>query len=140
MTAISKVFGLGFVPLNLDLALLVLRIGMGFSLFLRHGWEKVSGFSAMAAHFPDPLHLGPVPSLAFALVSDAICSILIIFGLATRLAAAVCAVNLLVAFSLVHHFTLLGQRTGEVAYLYLCGMILLILVGPGKFSLDRKFE
>jgi putative oxidoreductase len=140
MNALSRVLQLSFLPRSTDFGLLALRAGLGLSLFIRHGWEKISDFSGMAARFPDPLHLGPVPSLAFALFSDAICSVLIILGLATRPAALISAVNLVVAFSLVHHFTLFGQRNGEVAYIYLCGMIALVLAGPGKYSLDHRSE
>jgi putative oxidoreductase len=138
MNAIRKIAQLSFLPRSTDIGLLALRIGLGLSLFIRHGWEKISDFSGMAARFPDPLRLGPVPSLSFALLSDAICSILIILGIATRPAALISAVNLLVAFSLVHHFALFGQRNGEVAYIYLCGMVALVFAGPGKYSLDSR--
>jgi uncharacterized membrane protein YphA (DoxX/SURF4 family) len=49
---------LGLVPQSPDLALLVLRVLIGTSLFLRHGMEKLSGNSEMIKHFPDPLHVG----------------------------------------------------------------------------------
>jgi DoxX len=60
-----------------------LRVWTGFILFTKHGLEKLMHFSQMAQHFPDPLHIGSHPSLAFALLSDAICSILVMLGFAT---------------------------------------------------------
>ncbi len=134
MNTITKLY---FAPPKIDLALLLLRVCAGFSLFLKHGLEKLTGFSQMAAHFPDPLHIGPVPSLAVALISDAICSVLIILGLGTRLAAAFIAINLLVAFSLVHNFAFFGQRNGELAWVYLAISVTLVITGAGKFSLDQ---
>lgn len=125
-----------FAPPQLNAGLLILRVMAGFSLFLRHGLEKATGFSQMAAHFPDPLHIGPVPSLAFALVSDAICSILVILGLGTRIAAAWIAFNLIIALTFVHHFAFFGPRNGEVPWIYLAIALLLMLTGAGKFSLD----
>jgi putative oxidoreductase len=102
------------VPRSVDLALLVLRVWIGFSLFLRHGWEKIATFSQMAAHFPDPLGIGSTPSLVFALLSDAICSILVILRVAT----------------------LLGQRSGETPYLCAGACLALFLAGAGRYSID----
>ena len=133
----NRILELSFVPINHDLALLVLRVTMGVSLFLKHGLEKITNFSQMASHFPDPVHIGPVPSLVFAALSDAICSLLIIFGLGTRLAALVVVVNLMVAFSLVHRFALFGPHNGELALVYLGGCLTLLIGGGGRFSIDR---
>lgn len=110
---------------------------MGVGLFVKHGLEKITNFSQMAAHFPDPIHIGPVPSLAFALLSDAVCSLLIILGLGTRLAALVVVINLAVAYSLVHRFALFGPHNGELAFVYLGGFLTLLLAGGGRFSLER---
>jgi putative oxidoreductase len=128
---------LGFVPRSADFALLLLRLMVGFSLFWCHGWEKISNFSAMSAHFPDPLHFGPVPSLALALLSDGICSILIFFGAAARWAALVIAVNTGVAFILVHHHRFHGPGNGEFPWLYMAAALTILIAGPGRFSIDR---
>jgi putative oxidoreductase len=133
----NKLRNLSFVPVAPDLALLALRITMGFGLFLKHGLEKMMHFSQMAGHFPDPVHIGPVPSLAFALLSDTICSLLTIVGLGTRLAALVVVINLAVAFSLVHRFSFFGLHNGELAFVYMGGYLALLLAGAGRFSLDR---
>jgi putative oxidoreductase len=107
-------------------------------LLLKHGLEKVFTFSAMAAHFPDPLHIGPVPSLLFAMLSDAICTVLLILGLATRWAALVCLINLGVAWAFVHHFQFFGRGAdhGEVMVVYMAIMLTLLLAGAGKYSMD----
>jgi putative oxidoreductase len=126
-------------PASFDWGLLVLRIWLGTSLFLKHGWEKPTNFAQMAQHFPNPLHIGPVPSLLFALVSDAICSILVLSGLGTRWAALWIIVNISVAFSFVHHFQFFGRGApGETLVLYIGGFLALAIMGPGRFSLDRK--
>lgn len=132
-----KLSELYFTPPQIDIALLILRVMAGFSLFLRHGLEKLTGFSQMTAHFPDPLHIGPVPSLVFALLSDAVCSILLILGLGTRFAAAFIGINLVAAFSLVHHFAFFGPHSGELAWVYLAIALSLAFTGAGKFSLDE---
>lgn len=127
---------------NPDTGLLVLRLVGVMPLFLKHGIEKVFTFSAMAAHFPDPLHIGAVPSLIFAMLSDSICSVLIVAGLATRWAALICLINISVAWTLVHHFQFFGRGAdhGETMVLYIAIMLTLLLTGAGKYSLDGLWE
>jgi putative oxidoreductase len=125
-------------PPRTDFGLLILRVVAFAPLFLRHGTEKLFGFQHMAHHFPNPLHIGATPSLTFALISDAICSVLLIFGLATRWAALITFVNIFVAWAFVHHFALLGPQGdhGEVIVLYLAAAATLFFAGAGRFSLD----
>ncbi len=128
---------LGFLPHAHNLALLMLRVFVGTSLFLRHGLEKITGFSEMVRHFPDPFGFGAQWSLAFALISDAVCSVLLIIGLGTRWAAGIIAVNTAVAFIFVHHMHLSGEHNGELEWLYLAAALALFLSGAGKFSVDH---
>ena len=93
----------------------------------------------MAQHFPDPVHIGPMPSLVVTVVGTFLCSMLVILGLATRWAALFSFMNLFVAWSLVHHFAFFAgpeQDRGEVIVLFLGVMLTLILTGPGCYSLD----
>ena len=129
---------LSFVPRSGDFALLLLRLMIGFSLFWAHGWEKITHFPQMAGHFPDPIHIGPVPSLIFALLSDGISSLLIFFGIAARWAALIIAVNTGVAFVFVHHHRFHGPGNGELPWMYLAGALTILIAGPGRFSFDRQ--
>jgi putative oxidoreductase len=99
--------------------------------------EKITGFSRMVQHFPDPLHIGAQWSLGYALFSDAVCSLLLIVGLGTRWAALVVAVNTAVAFTFVHRLHLSGEHNGELVWMYLASALALFLTGAGKFSVDR---
>lgn len=137
---LKKIIQLKSLPPNSDSGLLILRLTTITPLFLKHGIEKIFTFSQMAAHFPDPLHIGPVPSLVFAMVSDSICTLLMILGLATRWAAAIVFVNVIVAWALVHHFEFFGHAAdhGELIVLYLGVTLTLFLSGPGRYSLDAR--
>jgi len=130
------------IPTNSNTGLLALRLAGVVPLLLKHGWEKLFTFSAMAAHFPDPLHIGVVPSLVFAMLSDSICSVLIILGLATRWAALIAFVNIAVAWAFVHHFAFFGRGAdhGELIVLYLAILLTLFLSGAGKYSVDALLE
>ena len=130
---------LRFVPRSTDAGLLVLRLLVGASLFLKHGWEKLTNFTAMAARFGDPIHIGPMPSFLFALLSDAICSVLVMLGLGTRWAAMIVVINVSVAWSMVHQFIFFQRPAGdhgEVCVLYISVFLALFISGAGRYSLD----
>lgn len=121
-----------------DIGLLFLRVVAGGTLLLKHGLEKPENFSAMAQHFPNPLHIGPVPSLVFALIADFICSMLVIVGLGTRWASAVAFINIFVAWAFVHHFLFFGKGSdhGELIVLFLAAFGCLFFTGAGRYSVD----
>ena len=121
-----------------DFGLLALRVLFGGMLLLRHGLEKMMNFSRMAAHFPDPLHVGSKVSLLLVVLAEVVGSLLVILGLFTRVAALILVIELAVAFSLVHHFRLAGQGNGEMALVYLCAFLVLMLTGPGRWSIDAN--
>jgi putative oxidoreductase len=115
---------------------------VGTTLCLKHGWEKAFDFHTMATNttlpFPNLFHLGTVPTLVIALISDFVCSILIVLGLGTRFAAVIAFANIGVAWAMVHHFSFFGPRAdhGEIIVLFLGAMISILLTGPGRYSLD----
>ena len=129
-------------PYKVDWGLLALRLIAAIPLFLKHGTEKLFRFHHMLGFFPNPLHIGVVPSLLFATLSDGICTLLIIAGFATRWAALVCFINIFVALVFVHHFVIFGPQGdhGELMLLYLAVMVMLILAGVGRYSVDRLMD
>ncbi len=135
---LKRFIRLDFIPSSNDLGLLVLRLMVPIPLFLKHGTEKLFRFHAMAAHFPDPLHIGAVTSLTIAMIADGICMPLLVIGLAARWAALWSFFNLLVAWVFVHHFLLFGPGSdhGELIVAYMAAMLILFLAGPGKYSID----
>jgi putative oxidoreductase len=139
---VSKFLSVKSHGLTTDLGLLALRVGAFVSLFIKHGIEKItpSSFSEMAPNFPDPAHIGHIPSLLVATGSDAVCSILLVLGLCTRFAGSYVFVVLSTAWIFTHHFMFLGKglepKHGELIVLYITQSLTLALLGPGKFSLD----
>jgi putative oxidoreductase len=135
----KALFATDTASVSTSYGLLVLRLA-GLSLFLKHGWEKLSGYSTMVQHFPDPIHVGAHAGLAFALLSDGICSVLVLIGFATRPAAVVILINLLVAFSFVHHAAYFSNPHVELVVLLLLIFATLLFTGPGRFSVDARLE
>jgi putative oxidoreductase len=135
---LQRILKLDFIPSSKDAGLLVLRVALCTSLFLKHGSEKIFNFSQMATHFPDPLHIGASTGLVFAMIGDSICSLLIVVGFATRWASLIAFTNIFIAWALVHHFLFFGHDAdhGEIIVLYLAGLLNLFVAGAGKYSVD----
>lgn len=135
---ILKLLQLDFLPRSTDAGLLVLRLWLGLSLLLLHGWAKLSNFSQLSGKFPDPLGIGSGASLTLAVFGEVVCSLLLVLGLFTRFAAVNLAITMSVAFFLVHKAALSGPSSGELAFIYLAGFVTLLVAGAGRFSLDAK--
>jgi putative oxidoreductase len=138
MKSILRFFQFGFLPRSTDLALLVLRLWLGLTMLVNHGWGKAMGFSSMADKFSDPLGVGPTASLTMAVFAEVVCAGLVALGLVTRFAALVLVILTGVAFFAVHGGALSGPGSGELAFIYLAGFLAIFLAGPGRFSVDRK--
>lgn len=139
MNSFLRLLRLDFLPHSADAGLLVLRLWIGLSLLLLHGWPKLKGFEQMSAKFPDPLGIGSPASLGLTIFAEALCSVLLVLGLFTRGAAAVQAILMSVAFFMVHKGSLApGPGSGELAFIYLAAFVALFVAGGGRFSLDGK--
>ncbi len=114
-------------------ALFILRITVG-ALMLNHGYNKLIHFADMQPKFMDFLGLGNTVSLSLVIFAEFFCSVFLILGLFTRLATIPLIITMGVALWKVHHFEVFG--VGEIPALYLGAYITLLLVGPGKASLD----
>jgi putative oxidoreductase len=138
MKKIGSILRLEFLPTSVDLALLVLRLWLGLSMLLLHGWGKAMGGKKMMGGFPDPLGVGNEVSWGLTVFAEVVCSILLVLGLFTRFAALTGAITMSVAFFMVHRMALTGTNSGELALIYLAGFFAIFLAGPGRFALDGK--
>lgn len=140
---LSRVVKMNFVGSSMDAGLLFLRVSVGISLFLKHGYEKLFHFSQMAPTFSDPLHLGSTTSLFLAMISDGICSLLIVIGIGTRWAALYSFVVIFVAWSVRDRFMYFGHLVadhGELSVLYLFALVTIFLAGPSRYSVDAMLK
>lgn len=115
---------------------LLMRLVLALSMTV-HGYHKVVPHGALHhfAHYVAtlglPYWLGYVSAFA-----ELIGGILLILGLLTRLAAALIAINMLVAFATV------GIQQGLGIYSYILALaviaIMLVFYGAGALALDRR--
>ncbi|KPU88668.1 GntR family transcriptional regulator [Variovorax paradoxus] len=124
-----------------DTGKLILRVALGI-LILLHGIAKVSkgvdGIGGMLASHGLP---GVLAYLVY--VGEIVAPVLLIIGLYTRPAAAIVAINMLVAIWLVHRKDL-GALNGqggwalELQGMFLFAAIALAFTGGGRFGLNNK--
>lgn len=122
-------------PLLKDIGLAFFRIVIS-AMMLTHGLTKFQKLISGNFEFGNPIGIGATPSLFLAVIGEFICPILIIIGFKTRLSAIPSAITMAVAVFITHGADDFGTK--EKALLFLVSFITIILVGPGKFGVDRK--
>ena len=118
----------------ISLLLLALRLLFG-GLLLSHGLQKWTNYSEMSATFPDPLGVGNSVSLGLAIFGEMLCSVGFIFGALYRLAMIPMIFTMGMAFFVIHGADPFAVK--ELAFIYLVVFVLMYIVGPGKYSIDR---
>ncbi|MFT0715536.1 DoxX family protein [Flagellimonas lutimaris] len=103
---------------------------------LTHGYPKLMNLISGNTEFANPFGIGQAPSLFLAVVAEFICPVLIIIGFKTRWAAIPTAITMFVAAFMIHSADPFNVK--EKALLYLVTFIAIMLLGPGKYSVDKK--
>jgi len=124
-----------------DLGKLILRIMLG-ALILMHGVAKLNGglqgIVGLVESHGLPGFLG-----YFVLIGEVIAPLMVLVGFHARLGALLIAVNMLMAFFLVHMGQLgqLNEQGGwalELQGMFLAAAIAIALFGPGRFSVNGR--
>ena len=118
----------------ISVILLIVRVVFGVML-MNHGIDKWANYQELSAVFPDPLGIGSPLSLGLAIFGELACSMAFIIGFLYRLAMIPMIFTMCVAFFIVHADDPFAVK--ELAFVYLVGFVLVYIVGPGKFAVDR---
>lgn len=120
--------------LSVNLTALWLRIGFGILMIPTYGYGKLINFSERHESFYDFLGIGSAFSMGLAIFAELFCSILLILGLLTRLATIPLIITMLVVIY-IHDWQLFAKQ--ELSPAFLTAYIGILLLGPGKYSLDH---
>jgi putative oxidoreductase len=134
----KRFFSTAYSESAFNLATLAIRVVFGFILCYYYGLEKLKNFGHLQGVFPDPFHISHRISLALVIFSELLCSLLLALGFLTRFAALVLVIEFVVAEFLVHkgHVAMMNGSLHEQAYLYLSAFFAILMVGPGRISID----
>ncbi len=113
---------------------LILRVGFGGLIMIRHGWPKLQHFSSYAPQFADPFGIGKTPSLALTIFAEFFCGGLLVLGLVTRLATIPLIICMSVVIFMIHKAD--GMEKQEFPILFLLAFVAILITGPGKYSVD----
>ncbi len=129
-----------------DVFYAVFRVLLGL-LFFTHGAQKIFGwFGAQGTQsmFGTGIAvswLGGLNMLWIAGIIELLGGLLIVLGLFTGISAIISGLNMVAAYA-VGHFSaatpLPYQNRGELTLVFLVAFVLILLMGGGKYSLDRK--
>ena len=127
---------------KIDFALLILRVGFGFSM-VAHGWNKVfspSGLSGTAGWFSSIGMKWPSLQARIAAGSEIIAGLLMSVGLFTGVASMMFVSLMMVAIVTVHwkvgYFIFLPNGGWEYCAAIMVTASALSISGPGELSLD----
>ena len=130
-----RLFNTNFSNEGVHFMLLVLRVSVA-AFMMVHGYQKLQGILAGGEiQFGDPIGVGAPLSLYLAVFAEFFCSILLLLGLATRLALIPLIITMLVAVLIVHAPD--GFDKKEHGLHFLVVYLFLLVSGPGKYSLDN---
>ncbi|HEX6434253.1 MAG TPA: DoxX family protein [Gemmatimonadales bacterium] len=128
-----------YLPENLDVALLVLRIALA-AVLLYHGLPKLMNFGATVGGFQTMNIPAPTLTAVFAILSEVVGGILILLGVAVDLAGLLVIIDMLGAIVTVHWSSGFDFTKGgwEHPFTVLAMALTLALAGPGDYSVGAQ--
>lgn len=129
----KKLLSISYSQGAFNIAMLLLRVSFGVFM-IPHGYDKLVKFAQMKNGFINFLGMGSGVSLALDIFAEFFCSIFLIFGLFTRLAVIPLIIAMFVVVAIAHNYQIFGD--GEHGAMFLAGYLVILLLGPGKISVD----
>ena len=121
-----------------NIALLLIRIVFAGSMLYGHGLSKFYRLLEGNLSFANPIGIGEAPTLVLAVFSEFLAPLFIIIGYKTKIFSFFPAATMFVAAFIVHLSDPFARK--EKAILFLIGFVVIMMMGPGKYSIDRKFS
>ncbi len=118
-----------------NFGLLFLRVAFS-GMLLTHGIPKLQNLLSNNLEFADPIGIGAPASLILAIIAEVVFPLLIIIGFKTRWSVIPVLLTMAIAAFVFHAND--PFMTKEPSILYMIGFITIGILGPGRFSVDRR--
>ena len=129
--SITKIFP---CAVHFNLSMLVFRVLVSAELMAAHGLKKIGIGVANAEHVPNPLHLPDALNLAFATSANLFFPVFVMLGFFTRLAVLPILAVTLTGYFILHWNDSLLEK--DAPFMYSAVFLLILVLGPGKYSID----
>ena len=105
-------------------------------MMMTHGFPKLEKLITGNLEFANPIGIGQAPSLFLTVIAEFLCPLLIISRVKTRLATIPLLITMAVAAFVVHGGDPFGKM--ELSLIYFTIFLVILLCGPGKYSIDKR--
>lgn len=129
----KRLFSVSCSDWAFNLGTFLLRIGAGV-LLMPHGYDKLVHFASKKNTFMNFMGIGSTASFCLVIFAEFFCSLFVILGLFTRFFAIPPVIAMAVALFKAHNGDFFGA--GANAALFLVCYLTILLMGPGKASVD----
>ena len=119
-----------------SLLILALRVFFGV-LFFTHGLDKMINFNTLSETYPSVLGFGSYMTLMVSIFCEFACSLFLIAGLMERIVLLPMIASMAVSFFDIHDGMF---PEGELSLIYLILFVVLLLTGPGRYSVDYLID
>lgn len=130
----KKLFSTKYTAGGFNMAVLLLRLTFGI-VMVYYGYKLMTHFSENKTHGTSILGLSNEISLLLKIFIKLVCGLLIVLGLFSRLASLLVLLYMGYALYAQYHLDVFGS--GTFAMVFFGGMFALLLLGPGKYSVDN---
>ena len=130
----KKLLSTNYSDTGFNIAIFFLRIVLSLLMLADHGVPKLVHFGEWQHSFYNFMHIGSRWSLVLSILAEVFASMLLVLGFFSRIAALLLIIDMSVVIFLFHS----GQvvKNYEDAAIFLAGFFCILLVGPGKWSVD----
>ena len=127
------------LPINTDLALLILRVVLGI-VMIYHGWPKLTNLSGTIEGFTGMGIPAPAVAAIFATVAEVLGGLLMLVGAFTDIAGLMFVIDMLGAITFVHAKNGFSASKGgiELPLVLLTMALAIALAGPGRYSVGNS--
>ena len=123
-----------------DSGMLLLRLFSGYLMIVNHGYGKITAGPAQweklgGAMEPFGIYFFSTFWGFMASLSESVCAVLLIIGLFTLPASFLLSITMFVAA----YGHIIDGENAEKAFLFGAIFLCIMIIGPGKYSFDRKY-